>query len=289
MPAAKLIVSSTSKTTRGGRRRRDRKMTIRMHRNTTMGALRTRMMFVTMLLLFLRVAVPDHHGSCFGLSTGSGSRIRKNNPNTNMNTDVTTTTMRLTPRAVAVFALLESSKKQQQTTTTTKNRKDTSNIALRLLENNNPSYLQLDARDRAFARLLLSTSERRYGQLDAIIASFQHKNKKNTKTNTKNENENENNDKNNQNDDDDEKKKSNKKKKTTGKVRTRRLCIYTTYLSFSFLCLISLLLTNIYSITFFSFLSMVSICSISISYTLSISLSICNTIIHIISHEYRTF
>lgn len=212
-----------------------------------MGALRTRMVFVTMLLLFLLVNMTDHHGSCFGLSTGNSSRLRTNNLNTNINTDVTTTTtMRLTPRAVAVFALMESSKKQQ--TTTTKNMKDTSNIALRLLENNNPSYLQLDARDRAFARLLLSTSERRYGQLDAIIASFQHKNKKNTNTNTKNENENENNGKNNQNDDDDEKKKSNKKTKTTGKVRTRRLCIYTTCLSFSFLCLISIL-TNIYSIT----------------------------------------
>ena len=243
-------------------------------------------MFVTMLLLFLRVAVPDHHGSCFGLSTGSGSRIRKNNPNTNMNTDVTTTTMRLTPRAVAVFALLESSKKQQQTTTTTKNRKDTSNIALRLLENNNPSYLQLDARDRAFARLLLSTSERRYGQLDAIIASFQHKNKKNTKTNTKNENENENNGKNNHNDDDAEKKKSNKKKKTTGKVRTRRLCIYTTCLSFSFLCLISIL-TNIYSITVvLVFFNRIDLFHINI--ICPIYLSICNTILSF-SHEYRTF
>jgi hypothetical protein len=66
----------------------------------------------------------------------------------------------ITPRAIAVFTLLETLKKKKKQT-----------FAVRVLEQD-PAYLALDARDRAFARLILSNSERRHGQVEKVIQSF---------------------------------------------------------------------------------------------------------------------
>ncbi len=70
----------------------------------------------------------------------------------------------ITHRASAIFALTESMKKKNA-------------IAIRILEQD-PAYLNLDRRDRAFARLLLSTAERRSGQIETVIQSFERKEKK---------------------------------------------------------------------------------------------------------------
>lgn len=70
----------------------------------------------------------------------------------------------ITHRASAIFALMESMKKKNV-------------FAIRVLEQD-PAYLDLDQRDRAFARLLLSTAERRSGQIEAVIRSFERKEKK---------------------------------------------------------------------------------------------------------------
>jgi len=58
-------------------------------------------------------------------------------------------------RSTAIFALQASSRRP-------------SAIALRVLEND-PAYKSLDRRDRAYARLLLTTVERRQGQIDKIL------------------------------------------------------------------------------------------------------------------------
>jgi transcription termination factor NusB len=63
-----------------------------------------------------------------------------------------------THRSTAVFALMESSKSKNF-------------FAVRKLEND-PGYLKLDKRDRAFARLILTTTERRQGQIDKVIQNF---------------------------------------------------------------------------------------------------------------------
>jgi hypothetical protein len=69
------------------------------------------------------------------------------------------------PRSTAVFALMEGAK-----------RKPT--FAIRRLEND-PDYLNLvDSRDRSFARLMLTTSERRQGQIDKVIRKFVNQSKK---------------------------------------------------------------------------------------------------------------
>ncbi|VEU42801.1 unnamed protein product [Pseudo-nitzschia multistriata] len=70
----------------------------------------------------------------------------------------------ITHRASAIFALMESMKRKNK-------------FAIRVLEQD-PSFLDLDQKDRAFARLLLSTAERRLGQIDIVIESFQRKEKK---------------------------------------------------------------------------------------------------------------
>mmetsp|Transcript_1339 Transcript_1339/g.1459 ORF Transcript_1339/g.1459 Transcript_1339/m.1459 type:complete len:243 (+) Transcript_1339:55-783(+) len=152
----------------------------------------------TMILLFLSEGVVVTEG--FGWSNSNSNSIRTTNHKMNSVTTTTTTTTNgdnaatnidITPRAVAVFALMESMKKKN-------------GIAIRLLENN-PAYRHLDRRDRAFARLLLSTSERRSGQLERIIHSFQHKNNNNKSNSNSNSNNN------NKNDDKQENKKKKKK------------------------------------------------------------------------------
>jgi hypothetical protein len=47
-------------------------------------------------------------------------------------------------------------------------------IAIRQLEQN-ASFMAMDTRDRAFARMLLSTTERRLGQIDKVLQKFVHK------------------------------------------------------------------------------------------------------------------
>ena len=62
-------------------------------------------------------------------------------------------------RSVAVFTLMKCLGKQNRT------------FGIRQLEND-PDFLLLDTRDKAFARLLFSTVERRYGQIDKVVFSF---------------------------------------------------------------------------------------------------------------------
>ncbi len=61
----------------------------------------------------------------------------------------------ISSRSTAAFALNESFKRS-------------SVIAIRVLEND-PAYKSLEIRDRAFARLLLTTAERRHGQIEKVI------------------------------------------------------------------------------------------------------------------------
>ena len=49
-----------------------------------------------------------------------------------------------------------------------------STFAIRKMEND-PNYQKLDRRDRAFARRILATAERRQGQIDKVINKFRKK------------------------------------------------------------------------------------------------------------------
>jgi hypothetical protein len=66
-----------------------------------------------------------------------------------------------THRSTAVFAMMEGAKRKSM-------------FAIRRLEND-PDYLALDRRDRAFARLILTTAERRQGQIDNVLKTFMNK------------------------------------------------------------------------------------------------------------------
>jgi hypothetical protein len=109
--------------------------------------------FVVLRSLFLCMAIFGCLilDECNGLSSNNSYNER---PDTGV----------ITHRASAVFALMESMKKKNV-------------FAIRMLEQD-PSYLDLDKRDRAFARLLLSTAERRSGQIETVIQSFERKEKK---------------------------------------------------------------------------------------------------------------
>ena len=67
--------------------------------------------------------------------------------------------MTSTPRSTAVFALMNSLTKKNP------------GFAIRQLENDK-AFLAFSGRDRAFARLLLTTVERRQGQIDKLISTF---------------------------------------------------------------------------------------------------------------------
>jgi hypothetical protein len=66
-----------------------------------------------------------------------------------------------THRSAAIFALMEGGKRQPT-------------FAVRRLEND-PAYLALEQRDRSFARLLITTTERRMGQIDQVLEEFMTK------------------------------------------------------------------------------------------------------------------
>jgi hypothetical protein len=66
-----------------------------------------------------------------------------------------------THRSAAIFALMEGGKRQPT-------------FAVRRLEND-PDYLALEQRDRSFARLLITTTERRMGQIDLVLEEFMTK------------------------------------------------------------------------------------------------------------------
>lgn len=66
-----------------------------------------------------------------------------------------------THRSAAIFALMEGGKRQPT-------------FAVRRLEND-PAYLALEQRDRSFARLLITTTERRMGQIDQVLEQFMAK------------------------------------------------------------------------------------------------------------------
>jgi hypothetical protein len=72
-----------------------------------------------------------------------------------------------TPRAAASFALMESMAKRNS-------KQQKPKIAIRQLEQNS-AFMAMDTRDRAFARMLLSTTERRMGQIDRVLQKFVHK------------------------------------------------------------------------------------------------------------------
>lgn len=82
-------------------------------------------------------------------------------------------------RSTATFALYENLRRQ-------------TTIAVRILEND-PNYKALEGRDRSFARLLLTTAERRQGQIDHIIQQLIHQTNKPTKRKVREENESNNN------------------------------------------------------------------------------------------------
>jgi hypothetical protein len=66
-----------------------------------------------------------------------------------------------THRSIAIYAMMEGAKRKSM-------------FAIRRLEND-PDYLALDRRDRAFARLILTTAERRQGQVDKVLKAFMNK------------------------------------------------------------------------------------------------------------------
>jgi hypothetical protein len=66
-----------------------------------------------------------------------------------------------THRSTAVFAMMDGAKRKSM-------------FAIRRLEND-PDYLGLDRRDRGFARLMLTTAERRQGQIDKVLKAFTNK------------------------------------------------------------------------------------------------------------------
>jgi len=79
-----------------------------------------------------------------------------------------TNAVHLSCRAVAAFALLQSNMKKSS------NKQEGHAFAIRMLDQD-PAFLRLVGRDRAFSRLLLSTSERRAGQIGKVIQSFVRK------------------------------------------------------------------------------------------------------------------
>jgi 16S rRNA (cytosine967-C5)-methyltransferase len=94
----------------------------------------------------------------------------------------------LDPRSLAVFSLLESRRRHSKPKAANNNSTATGRresqqqqqsqrqFSVRVLENNK-SFLQMEPRDKAFARLLLSTVERREGQIEKVISSFMKKKK----------------------------------------------------------------------------------------------------------------
>ena len=102
-------------------------------------------------LLLTFIIISTLPGHCDGFSKTNNSNARPE-------------ARAITHRASAVFALMESMRKKNA-------------FAIRILEQD-PSYLNLDQRDRSFARLLLSTAERRSGQIEIVIKSFERKEKK---------------------------------------------------------------------------------------------------------------
>jgi hypothetical protein len=93
-----------------------------------------------------------------------------NSPNSNTTSRRTRKEVLVYPpssRSTAVFAMYDSLKRR-------------STIALRILEND-PTYKSLENRDRAFARLLLTTAERRQGQIDKVIRKLAHQQTKTKK------------------------------------------------------------------------------------------------------------
>ena len=98
---------------------------------------------------------------------------QRNNNNNNNNIQTKPKTKTIVPqigtaRSTAIFALYES----LITKTKKKNKEATKPVfAIRVLEND-VSYQKLDGRDRAFSRLLLSTTERRSGQIEKILNSY---------------------------------------------------------------------------------------------------------------------
>jgi hypothetical protein len=92
------------------------------------------------------------------------SASSKSTPTT---TYVNTKSESTTPRTAASLALMESMAQKSS-----KNQKP--KIAVRQLEQSQ-AFMAMDTRDRAFARLLLSTTERRMGQIDVVLQKFVHK------------------------------------------------------------------------------------------------------------------
>lgn len=151
--------------------RKSKRMTARAH---FCCRLRTRMrLFVAFCVVYLACSLSDSLTPSLSFRTRSDHR-RLNVPvwmvtKGDVGSDSLPTdsprigTPVLSSRAVALFALAESYQKRGK-------------IALRSLEGS-ASYQLLDSRDRAFARLLLTTTERRQGQIDQIVDSFVRKTK----------------------------------------------------------------------------------------------------------------
>jgi hypothetical protein len=103
-----------------------------------------------------------------GLSTQSRkSTPKKTKITSNGSTDIAATT----PRAAASFALMEAMASTSTQTNPNQKRKPKPKIAIRQMEQNS-AFLAMSTRDRAFARVLLSTTERRSGQIEKVLKKF---------------------------------------------------------------------------------------------------------------------
>lgn len=125
--------------------------------------------FGASFLLSSRILLLDvlliHGGE--GLTTRSGQRDAKkpSDPST-----AATATSPTTPRAAASFALMEAMASNYRKSNSD-NSRQRPKIALRQLEQNS-AFVAMDRRDRAFARALLSTAERRMGQIEKVLGEF---------------------------------------------------------------------------------------------------------------------
>ena len=114
-----------------------------------------------------RKVVVTNYGRRSGKDKKKSSVSSSDNPSSSPKSSTTTTSSSSlllpplvlpTTRSVAIFALLDNRK----------NDPNQEQFAVRRLEKD-PNFARLDQRDRSFARLMVTTAERRQGQIDSII------------------------------------------------------------------------------------------------------------------------
>ena len=117
-----------------------------------------------------RKVVVTNYGRRSGKDKKKSSVSSSDNPSSSPKSSTTTTSSSSlllpplvlpTTRSVAIFALLDNRK----------NDPNQEQFAVRRLEKD-PNFARLDQRDRSFSRLMVTTAERRQGQIDSIIGHF---------------------------------------------------------------------------------------------------------------------